>query len=112
MKTTISEPESWKRIINIEVPDQDVQKAFNEKLKKYRKDLKLPGFRPGKVPEKLITQRFGPSIRAEIIDEYVKNSYRDACTEHKIVPVSHAKMVDIKDKEGEPLTFSIFYGSG
>lgn len=107
LKTKISEPESWKKVINIEVPDQEVQVAFDTKLKKYRKDIKLPGFRPGKVPEKLIRQRFGPSIRSEIIDEITHNAYREACREHNIVPVSAARMVDINSEEGQPLSFSI-----
>ena len=107
MKTTISEPQSWKRVVNVEVPDQEVQTAFNEKLKKYRQSLKLPGFRPGKVPEALIRQRFGDSIRAEVIDDVVQKTYREALEENKIIPVAHPKMVDIKADEGAPLTFSI-----
>jgi trigger factor len=107
LKTTISEPETWKKVIDVEVPEDDYQKAFGEKLKKYRREIKMPGFRPGKVPEKLIQQRFGPSIRAEVIDEIVNKSYQDACTEHKIGPVSLPKVLDLKSDEGQPLSFSI-----
>lgn len=107
MKTTISEPQSWQRVVNVEVPDEEVQSAFIDKLKKYRQTLKLPGFRPGKVPEALIRQRFGPSVRAEVIDEIIQKTYREALEEHKINPVAAPKMVDIKADEGAPLTFSI-----
>ncbi|MBN1757889.1 MAG: trigger factor [Chitinispirillaceae bacterium] len=107
MKTTISEPQSWKRVVNVEVPDEEVQAAFGEKLKKYRQTMKLPGFRPGKVPEALIRQRFGESIRAEIIDDIVQKTYREALEENKIVPVATPKMTDIKADAGAPLTFSI-----
>ncbi len=107
LKTTISEPQSWQRIVNVEVPDEEIQAAFGVKLKKYRQTLKLPGFRPGKVPEALIRQRFGPSIRAEVIDDIVQKTYREALEENKIMPVAQPKMTDIKADEGAPLTFSI-----
>ncbi|MBN1578400.1 MAG: trigger factor [Chitinispirillaceae bacterium] len=107
MKTTVSEPESWKRLVNVEIPEEDVRKAFDEKLKTYRHDMKLPGFRPGKVPENLIRQRFGPSIRTEIIDEFIQNAFREACKEHTIVPVAAPRVVDLKSGEGEPLAFSV-----
>ncbi|MBN1306874.1 MAG: trigger factor [Chitinispirillaceae bacterium] len=107
MKTTVLEPESWKRVVTVEIPEEDVRKAFNEKLKTYRHDMKLPGFRPGKVPENLIKQRFGPSIRAEIIDEFIQNTFRETCKEHTIVPVAAPRVIDVKSNEGEPLVFSI-----
>jgi trigger factor len=107
LKTTVSEPQSWQRVIAVEIPEPDVQKAFNEKLKHYRKDMKLPGFRPGKVPETLIRQRYGQSIKAEIIDDFLQNSFRDACKEHNIVPVAAPKVTDIKADDGAPLTFSV-----
>lgn len=107
MKATVSEPESWKRVIEIEIPEDEVNSAFEEKLNKYKKEMKLPGFRPGKVPSSLIKQRFGSSIRAETIDELVQKSYREACDQNKIVPVAQAKVTDVKADEGSPVTFSI-----
>ncbi len=107
MKTTVSEPQSWKRVVNVEIPEQDVQKAFDEKLKNYRYKVKLPGFRPGRVPENLIKQRFGKSIRAEIIEDFIKDSYIKACKEYSINPIADPKVVDLKAEEGNPLVFSI-----
>ncbi len=107
MKATISEPQSWQRAINVEIPNEDVQKEFQVKLNKYKREVKLPGFRPGKVPTKLIQSRFGPAIRAEVIDELINKSFRDACTENKVVPVSEPKISDIKAEEDNPVTFTI-----
>ena len=107
MKATVSEPESWKRVIQVEIPEQDVESAFNEKLDKYKHDLKLPGFRPGHVPTSLIKQRFGGAIRAEIIEDLIQKSFQDACKENNIVPVSQPKVQDLKAPEGEPVSFSI-----
>lgn len=107
MKAIVSEPESWKRVIDIEIPTEEVNAAFDEKLNKYRKDMKLPGFRPGKVPTTLIKQRFGESIKAEILDELVQKSFKDACEQNNINPVAPAKVSDLKNPGDAPLTISI-----
>lgn len=107
MKATVTEPQSWKRVISVEVPDQDVQAEFSEKVKKVRHDIKMPGFRQGKVPESLIRQRYGESIKAELIDKIIQDSFKKACEENKIVPVASPKVVDLKADEGMPLSFTI-----
>lgn len=107
MKATVSEPESWKRVISIEIPEEEVQNVFDEKLGKYKKDLKLPGFRPGKVPVSLVKQKYGSAIRAEAIDELIQKSFREACEQNHINPVSQAKVNDLKASETGPVTFSI-----
>lgn len=107
MKATVSEPETWKRIIDIEVPEEDLRKAIDEKVNKFKREMKLPGFRPGKVPETLIRQRYGSAIKAEVIDELVQKSYKEACDEKKVVPVAAAKVNDLKAPEGQPLSVSI-----
>jgi trigger factor len=107
LKATVSEPESWKRIIDIEVPEQEINSAFEKKLNDLKRNIKLPGFRPGKVPPALIKQRFGPSIREEVIEELIQKSFKDACDQNNINPVSQPKIHDLKATEGEALSFSI-----
>jgi len=107
LKATVSEPQTWKKVIDVEIPSEEVQAEFSEKLKKIRRDIKLPGFRQGKVPETMIRQRFGESIRAEIIDKMIQDSFRKTCEDNKILPVSSPKVTDLKADEGAPLTFSV-----
>lgn len=107
MKATVSEPESWKRIIDFEVPEQQINSAFEKKLNDLKRSLKLPGFRTGKVPPALIKQRFGPSIREEVIEELIQQSFKDACDQNNINPISQPKVQDLKTAEGEALSFSI-----
>ncbi|MFP4164914.1 MAG: trigger factor [Chitinispirillaceae bacterium] len=107
MKATVSEPTSWKRVISIEVPEQEVKEAFDSKLNYYKKDMRLPGFRPGKVPASLIRQRYGDAIKAEIVDEIIQKSYKTACDENDISPIAPAKVDEVKNNEGEPLSFTV-----
>jgi trigger factor len=107
LKATVSTPESWKRVIDVEISVEEVNGAFEEKINKYRKELRLPGFRPGKVPESLIKQRFGSSIKAEAIDELVQKSFKESCEQNNIVPIAPAKVNDVKANDDEPVTFKI-----
>ncbi|MBN1129400.1 MAG: trigger factor [Chitinispirillaceae bacterium] len=107
MKSTVSEPNSWKRVIDIEVPHDEVDKVCEDKLQKVRKELSLPGFRPGKVPLPLIRQRYGDAIRSDAIDDLIQNAFKDACTEKKIIPISKGVVNNLKAEPGQPLTFTI-----
>jgi len=107
LKTTVLEPETWKRVIEIEIPVEDYAAAADKKLSEYRRDAHLPGFRQGKVPVSVIKQRFGEAAKASVIEDLVKDSYKAACEEHGIIPVSEAKLTDMKEEEGEPLRFII-----
>ncbi|MBD3317545.1 MAG: trigger factor [Chitinivibrionales bacterium] len=107
MKATVSQPEAWQRRIEVEVPEEEVKGAFEEKVKKYRRDIKLPGFRPGKVPGGIIKARYGPAIRAEVVEELVQQSYERACQENNIEPVGLAKVHDLNAEEGTPLSFTV-----
>jgi trigger factor len=108
VKAKITEPESWKRVIEIELPHEDLDKLFNEKMSGVKKELSLPGFRPGKVPLPLIKQRFGEAIKGEAIDELVQKAFKEACTENNITPISRGKVTnELKIEEGKPLTFSV-----
>jgi len=107
LKTTVLEPEACKRVIEFEIPVEEYSVAFDRKIDEYRRDSRLPGFRPGKVPVSVIKQRFGDAAKASVIEDLVKDSYKSACEEHKIDPVCEAKLTDMQEKEGEPLRFTI-----
>jgi len=107
LKTTVLEPETWKRVIEFEISEEEVNAAVSAKLNEYRRDARLPGFRQGKVPVNVIKQRFGGAARAEVIEDTVKDAYKAACDEHKIEPVSGAALTDMKSDAGEPLRFTI-----
>jgi trigger factor len=107
VKSKVSEPETWKRVFEIEVPHEEVEKLYEEKLAAVKKNLSLDGFRTGKVPVELVRQRYGEAVRADAIDAVVQKAFRDACTEKKIVPVSKGVVSNLKADQGKPLSFAI-----
>ncbi|MCX7727207.1 MAG: trigger factor [Chitinispirillaceae bacterium] len=107
MKTSIHELETWKKKIDFDVPEEELERAFKEKLKEYKKELKLPGFRPGKVPEPLIINRYGDAIRAEALEDFIKKVVSETIEKNKLIPVSVPEVKDVKKEEGKGISFCV-----
>jgi trigger factor len=112
LKTTVEElPESRVRV-QAEVPAEEVQRRLAEAAGRMGRDLRMPGFRKGKVPAPVVIQRIG---RDAVLDEAVRGSlsrwYVDAIDTAGIHPVGQPD-VDLGDlpAEGQPLTFTIEIG--
>ncbi|MGB7568449.1 MAG: trigger factor [Chitinivibrionales bacterium] len=103
----ISEPESYKRVLEIEVPKDEVEGLYNEKINTYKKKLTLPGFRPGKIPLSLVKSRFGKGVYAETVEDLIQKNFELACKEHNINPVNKGKIDAIKADEGTDVSFTI-----
>ena len=112
VKTTVTElPDSRVRV-QVEVPPDEVEGRVEQRARQLGRQLKLPGFRKGKVPAPLVLQRVG---REAVLDEAVRDSlaswYSDAIVTAGIVPVGDPK-VDLGDlpPQGQALEFSIEIG--
>lgn len=82
--------------LSIEVPAEQVQKAFDLNIKKVQKDAKIKGFRAGKVPKDILQQYYGPQILSESLNTIVNLSYSEAIQENNLYPVLDPKF-DVKD---------------
>jgi trigger factor len=112
LKTTVTElPESRVRV-QVEVPPGEVEGRVEQRARKLGRELKLPGFRKGKVPAPLVLQRVG---REAVLDEAVRDSlpswYSDAIESAGIVPVGDPQL-DLGElpSHGQALEFSIEIG--
>jgi trigger factor len=112
VKTTVTElPESRVRV-EAEVPADEVQRSVERKAAELGRDLRIPGFRKGKVPPPIVLKRIG---REAVLDEAVRGGlatwYVAAIDEAGIAPVGEPEL-EVSDLpgEGQPLTFSIEIG--
>jgi trigger factor len=93
------------REVEIEVPADEVSKAFRTVLKRYQKMARIPGFRPGKVPETVLRSRFSGSIREDVVKAVVPPHFREAIVQKGLRPVSQPQVTDLQLDEGQPLHF-------
>jgi trigger factor len=66
------------RRVSMSVPVADIEKQVNERLRKLARDVRMPGFRPGKVPMKIVAQTYGPQVHNEVLGDAVNKSFSDA----------------------------------
>lgn len=112
LKTTVTElPESRVRV-QVEVPPNEVEVRLERKARQLGREMKLPGFRRGKVPAPLVIQKVGREVvLEEAVRDTLGNWYSDAIDTAGIVPVGDPKL-DLSDlpPQGAALEFSIEIG--
>jgi trigger factor len=97
------------REVEVEAPAEEVDKAFRSVLKKYQKLARIPGFRPGKVPETVLRNRFGSSLREEVVEAVLPQHFREAIAKQNLRPVSQPQVTDLQLEEGKPLKFKAIF---
>lgn len=93
--------EGLKHKITIEMPWDDIDTTVNQEVKKIRSKARIDGFRPGKVPEKVIVQRYGAAIRQDAMKEVIDKKLMDEFKERKlnVVQVSQVDLMQVEPSE-------------
>jgi trigger factor len=93
------------REIEVEVPADEVSKAFRTVTKRYQKLARIPGFRRGHVPASVIRQRFSEDLKSEVVEALVPRYFRKEADKQGLIPVSQPQVTDLQLKENEPMRF-------
>jgi trigger factor len=86
------------RRVSMSLPVNEIEKQVDERLKKLARNVRMPGFRPGKVPMKLVTQTYGPQVRSEVLGEAVQKTFSDVVKEAKLKVAGYPK-IERKDEK-------------
>ncbi|MCD6675307.1 MAG: trigger factor [Burkholderiaceae bacterium] len=84
MATQLESTGSLERKLDMAVAVADVNRQVVDRLRKLSRNVKMPGFRPGKVPMKMIEQSYGPQVHAEVLSDAVSRAFSEAVTEHRL----------------------------
>jgi trigger factor len=95
-------PECTREVV-LDVPADEVSKAYGKVVKGYRKYAKIPGFRAGKVPETVVKRRFANEIRKEVIDGLLPERFNKAVVELGVKPVGQPQITELTVEDGQPL---------
>lgn len=98
MQTSLENLGTLERRLNMAVAVEEIEKQVGERLKKLSRTLRMAGFRPGKVPLKLVAQQYGPQVRSEVIGDAVQKSFSDAVREQNLKVAGYPR---IEPKAGE-----------
>ncbi len=95
-------PECTRELV-LDVPAADVSKAFRTVTRNYQKYARIPGFRPGKVPETVVRRRFANEIRKEVIDGLLPERFNKGVRELGVTPVGQPQVTELTIEDGQPL---------
>jgi len=99
MQTTVENLSHLERRLTMAVPVAEIDRQVDERLKKLARNVRLPGFRPGKVPLKIVAQQYGPQVRSEVIGDAVQKGFTEAVRDQNLRVAGYPR---IERKEGAP----------
>lgn len=106
MKTEFVDVSETRKNLVVEIPSDVVDAEIDRVARDYSKAARIPGFRPGKVPPKVIKQRFRDQILHDVVHELVPRAVDDALRERGVEPVDTPDIRDVAVSEGQPLKFT------
>jgi trigger factor len=107
MQVTETSTDGLKREYRIVVPNDEVESQINSRLDELGRTIRLPGFRPGKVPVQLLRRRYGPSVRSEVLESAVQDSTAEAIRERNLRPALPPKVDIVSSAEGADLEYRV-----
>jgi trigger factor len=93
------------RRVSMALAADDIERKVDERLKNLARSARMPGFRPGKVPLKLIAQTYGPQVRSEVLSDAVQKSFSDAVKAANLKVAGYPK-IEKKDPASTALEFN------
>lgn len=106
MRVTVETTTGLERKATVAVPSESFEADVAENLKKRAATLKLPGFRPGRVPMKEVRRRFGSAVRAEVAQTVVNSSFADVVTERDLAVVGAPQVEVVNAQAGNDFEYT------
>ncbi|MGB0360165.1 MAG: trigger factor, partial [Endozoicomonas sp.] len=104
MQFSLEETTGIERKLTITIATEDINNEVNKRLQDLSRRVRLDGFRPGKIPMKVVKRRYGEGARQEVLDEMMQHSFIEAITEQKLNPAG-TPSVEVKPDNEEDFTF-------
>ena len=106
MKTEFVDVNETRKNVRVEIPSDVVDAEIERVARGYSRTAKVPGFRPGKTPPRVIKQRFKDQILSEVAQDLIPRAVGDVLRERGVEPVDTPDVRDVTIEAGQPLTFT------
>lgn len=107
MQVTEVANEGLKRAFSVVVPATDITAEREKRLAQLGKDLRLPGFRPGKVPARVVMQRYGQAVMGEVLESSVNDATQRVVSDRGLRPAQQPKVELVNFADGTDLEFKV-----
>ena len=106
MRISVETTGGLERKLNVAVPAESFESQVQERLKDTAKQVRLPGFRPGRVPLKEVRRRFGTQVRADVASDVIDRSFTDAVMQESLSPVGQPRVDIVNFDPGADFEYS------
>lgn len=107
MQVSVETTKGLGRRLSITIKSEDIKKAIDKELINTAKKVRIDGFRKGKVPLKIVEQRYGASILQDALSDLMQQNFIEAIVQEKINPVGAPTYTPTEYKDGEDYTFTV-----
>ncbi|ETX00305.1 MAG: hypothetical protein ETSY2_39330 [Candidatus Entotheonella gemina] len=105
MKVEVEQVESCVRRLTVEVPAERVGREFGARYRDLQRRVKVPGFRPGKVPRRILENHYRHTVEQEVLQNLLPDALAEAMTQEGISPIGQPQVDEVNIQQGEALRF-------
>ncbi|MET0396633.1 MAG: trigger factor [Longimicrobiaceae bacterium] len=105
LQISVQEPNSWSRRVTITVPAERVNRTRSAVTTQIARNVRLPGFRKGHIPQRILEKQFGPSIEQETLDRVIQEAYREALDQEGLRPITQGMIDNVHYHDNAELHF-------
>ena len=109
MDINLKEINSYTQEMTVSLEWDELSNDFNQFIIKFGKQIKMPGFRPGKVPRPVLVKQFLPLIESQFVEDNVQKYYLAALNENDVIPVNQAEIKDVHFHNNEHFNFTAVF---
>ncbi len=109
MEVHVERSEGLERRLRVQVPEERVKGEVDRRLGEMARTARIPGFRPGRVPMRVLAQRFGRQVRGEVVGEIVQSSLLDALAQEKLRPAGSPVIDPLEAEPGNGVSYTAVF---
>jgi trigger factor len=105
MQVSVETTSELSRKLTVQVPEEQIQEKIAKRLQSLAHQVRIDGFRPGKVPQSVVKRRFGQQVREEVLSDLIQTTFQDAVRDEQLKPAGAPEIKAHKADEGEGLEY-------
>ena len=109
MHTSVEKSTTLERRLTVEIPEDRIATEVQTRLDKLSKNARIPGFRQGKAPAKVVRQQFGPRVRDEVVGEILQSSFGEAMNKEDLRPAGQPVIDKVESAVGNGLRYTAVF---
>ena len=109
MQVTVDTGEGLERRMTVQVPESEIEPEVRKRLQSLSRNVRLDGFRPGKVPLKVVERRYGSDVRGEVVSGVVQSSFLEAVANEQLRPASAPTIDSLEAEQGSGVSYTAVF---